>query len=604
MISLLQLPIPEIHQLYTQGNIPLAAAYIKAAAIAAGTLHTNDISILPREKLNHAGDAAILKLIADTSPTMIGFTCYMWNIERNLYIARQLKEKNQDIAIIMGGPEITAGHRALSDDAVDCLVIGEGEKVFNQLWNEFNTHGKNSLKKVYHSHQPVDLNTVPNPYLAGILTPQPGESIFLETMRGCPYTCKYCFYSKSFSCMRYFPPAHLPELFDLARRTNADELYFMDPSFNATPGWKEKLKTVRQLNTTGIPIHTETRLEGITPEIARSMRDAGFKSVEAGLQTINEKSLKAISRTWNRGRFIQGAELLKKEGIDVKTGVILGLPFDTIEDFENTIDFVVQLELEESMEIYPLSLIPGTQLKDEAAELNIRYMNHPPYWVTHTKHMGPRDFKAAIEMVEQKLGIEFFPPQIPHFKNIEPELVHFLDLRKQPARQIQTIIRQPEQVGHSLTIMVNESLALGQGQPLLIELGRHLRQDNPFTLVQLVLDMDVIPGKKDLQPLINAFYRPGHYFNHIHRYKIDNQEMYSLRFFHLTGDLNLAEKYMYRPQFCELILRCSPALLSKGLDLLESYPILLIDSAIHDDHLKQLRQHYADFDQFLISHQS
>lgn len=600
MVTLLQLPIPEVHTLYTQGNIPLAAGYLKSSAIAHGAAQERDTLILPREKLNNAGDADILKQITETSPTLVGFTCYMWNIQRNLYLAQRLKETHPDITIIMGGPEITADHPALSHEAVDCFVIGEGEQTFSTLLTEIKSSGKKRLKKIYSSSEPVDLNTAPNPYLKGILTPRPGESIFLETMRGCPYSCKYCFYSKSLSCMRYFPPHQLSQLFELARRTGAEELYFMDPSFNATPGWKEKLKTVHRLNTTGIPIHTEIRLEGITPEIARLMREAGFKSVEAGLQSTNENSLKAIARTWNRGRFIQGAELLKKEGIDVKTGVILGLPHDTIEDFENTIDFVMQLELEESMEIYPLSLIPGTALKDEAQELGISYMDQPPYWVTATGHMDERDFKAAVEMVEHKLGIEFFPPIIPHFRNFQPGRIHFLDLRQKASRQIDVLYRYPEQVGHSLTILVNQDLILGTGQPRLVELGNKLRKENPFTLVQLVLDLDAIPEKKDLEPLIQAFYRPDHYFNHIHRYKIDTQNMYSLRFFHLTADLNIADKYLYQPLFCELALRYSAALLSKGMDLLESYPLLLVDSSIPQSHLEQLKRHYINFEQFLV----
>jgi radical SAM superfamily enzyme YgiQ (UPF0313 family) len=600
MIKLLQLPIPEVHHLYTQGNIPLAAGYLKAYAIKNGAAKPSEIEILSRQMLNTAGDAAVLKLLTESSPVLVGFTSYMWNIERNLYLARQLKEKLPGITIVLGGPEITPDHPAPAHDAVDCFVSGEGEQAFSELLTHFKEKGKQGLKKIYHSSQPVDLSTVPNPYLEGMLTPEQGESIFLETMRGCPYTCKYCFYSKSFSCMRYFPEDHLPHLFELARQLNAEELYFMDPSFNATPGWKEKLELVRQLNTTGIAIHTETRLESITPEIARSMREAGFKSVEAGLQSTNERSLKAISRSWNRGRFIQGTELLGKEGIDVKTGVILGLPHDSTADFENTIDFVMQLDLEESMEIYPLSLIPGTQLRDEAEDLGVTYMDHPPYWVTSTRHMDERDLKSAVEMVEHKLGIEFFPPVIPHFHNLQPGRVHFLDLREKAECQLGVLYRYPEQVGHSLTILVNKHSIKGTDKKKLLELGNRIQRENPFTLVQLVLDVDAIPLRQDLEPLIRAFYRPRRYFNHIHRYKIDNQDMYSLRFFHLTANLETAEKYLYQPMFCDLVLRYTPVLLNKGQDLLEEKPILLLDSPIPQPELDHLTQIYKNFESFLI----
>ena len=106
------------------------------------------------------------------------------------------------------------------------------------------------------------------------------------------------------------------------------------------------------------------------------------------------------------------------------------MPYDVLRDLEHTLDFVIDLNLAESMEIYPLSLIPGTQLRDEAQSMGITYMPHPPYWVLSTQNMSQKDLKFAVEMMENKLGIEFFPPIIPRFKNIHPSYLHFLDLRE------------------------------------------------------------------------------------------------------------------------------------------------------------------------------
>jgi radical SAM superfamily enzyme YgiQ (UPF0313 family) len=595
-VKLLQLPIPDVHDLYTQGNIPLAAGYLIAAALKEGSAADEDIRVIPRKIADYAGDAAILNWITKEKTGVAGFTNYMWNIDRNLYLAQKIKETNPGTLILFGGPEIDGRHWALQDKHIDAFVIGEGEAAFIDFMGDFKNGEQ--LKRLYQRTGPVDLKQVPNPYLEKILVPGQKETLFLETMRGCPYTCKYCFYSKSYSNLRFFPGAHLPALFALARDYGVPEIYFMDPSYNVTPQLKEKLERVRDLNTSGIPIHTEIRLEGVTPGIARLMKSAGFRSVEAGLQSVNGKSLAAIGRTWDRKKFIRGAQLLQEQGIDIKTGVIMGLPYDSLEDLEKTLDFVLELNLAESMELYPLSLIPGTRLRDEAGSMGIAYMPHPPYWVKSTRYLGQKDLKFAVEMIENKLEIEFFPPIIPRFSNIHPGYFHFLDLREKEKFDslLKVFYRHPERVGHSLTILIDEASDIDR----LAGLGQWLREVSPFTLVQLVIDGKTLPPIEDIQRLAAVFFRSHHYFNHIHYYKADSQGMYSLRFFHLTADLNTAESYLYQPRYCDLVLRYTPGSVTKVREILGEKPILLVDAPIDEEEINELKNIYRGFESFLI----
>ena len=594
-IKLVQLPIPEVLHLYTEGNIPLAAGYLKAFAIEKGVAEAKDIEILPQYLANFGGDAVVLKWLLQEETAVVGFTSYMWNIDRNIRLAQEIKRENPGITILLGGPEVDLHHPALKDNFIDAFMIGEGEQAFVDFILDFKKG--NGVKRLYQSEAPINLEEVPNPYLEKILVPLQKESMFLETMRGCPYSCKYCFYSKSYSSLRFFPGQDLPKLFAMARSYGVPEIYLMDPSFNVVPELKKKLELIRRFNSTGIPIHTEIRLEAVTSEIAESMKMAGFGSVEVGLQSINEKSLAAVGRTWNREKFIRGAKLLREQGIDVKTGVILGLPYDSLEDFLRTLDFVISLNLEESMEIYPLSLMPGTLLRDEAEALGITYMPHPPYWVLSTGYMDQKEIKLAIEMVENKLSIEFFPPIIPRFDNVHADYIHFLDLREKADYQPDAIYRHPERVGHSLTILVDE----GTGMDTILEWGRWLKRVSPFTLVQLVIERETIPLLKEICQLSDAFYYPYHYFNHVHNYKIDTQGKYSLRFFHLTDNLEIAESYLYQPRYCDLVLRYSRELLERGKNILEEKPILLVDSLIDEQEKGEIKRIYEGFENFVVS---
>lgn len=598
-VRLVQLPIPEVQDLYSLGNIPLAAGYLNAYAMSKGVVDKDEIRIIPGEIANYGGDAAVLKALAEpgTGPALVGFGTYMWNLERNLYLAKRLKELNPLTTVLLGGPEINTGHQVQDLPYIDAAVIGEGEQAFVDFLIDWKNNRQSITdKRVYRSHRPVNLHEVPNPYLDGLLAPVPGESVFFETMRGCPYPCKYCFYSKSHAGMRYFPDEWVPALFALARDYRVPEIYLMDPSFEVTPDLEKKLAAIRSANSTRIPVHTEMRLESITPRIADSMAAAGIASVEAGLQSVNPKSLEAIGRPWNRKAFARGAKLLQKFDIDVKTGVILGLPYDGFPEILETLDFVMELGLETAMELYPLALLPGTRLREEAQDWGIKYMNHPPYWVTSTNCLDAMELKSAIELVEQKLEIEFFPPIVPHFKNFHPVYIHFLDLRENPGRHINRLFRFPEKVGQSLTVLTGNDTEPDQ----LAGLGKWLKQTNPFTLVQLVMERDTVPSMNQIEEISTAFLNRHCYFNHLHHYKIDPQGHYSLRIFHLTANLEAAESYLYESHYFDLVLRYTPPLLSRGRSILEANPVLLVDSPVSPEEKTELINCYQGFENLLI----
>ena len=55
---------------------------------------------------SYLGDAALLEILLDQKPDIVGFTVYCWNLARSIYFAKKIKE-NYSPRIIFGGPEIT-----------------------------------------------------------------------------------------------------------------------------------------------------------------------------------------------------------------------------------------------------------------------------------------------------------------------------------------------------------------------------------------------------------------------------------------------------------------------------------------------------------------
>ena len=134
-VLLLQLPIPPAGPEPVQHNVPLAAAYLKLFARRRGLEAAGyQIDLLAPAVANTLGDQGLVKEILSRGPWMVGFTCYVWNVERSLWIAERLKQAQPGLRIVIGGPEVTPDNDwVLRHPAVDFAVVGEGEQTFADL---------------------------------------------------------------------------------------------------------------------------------------------------------------------------------------------------------------------------------------------------------------------------------------------------------------------------------------------------------------------------------------------------------------------------------------------------------------------------------------
>src|SRR5947209_9974674 len=80
-VLLVQLPIPPLGPAPIRGNVPLAAAYLKLFAEQRGLDSYYAIDVLPAPLANTLGDRALVAALAEREPWLVGFTCYLWNIE-------------------------------------------------------------------------------------------------------------------------------------------------------------------------------------------------------------------------------------------------------------------------------------------------------------------------------------------------------------------------------------------------------------------------------------------------------------------------------------------------------------------------------------------
>jgi hypothetical protein len=400
---LIQLPVPQLNFGHKTGNIPFAAACLYQAG---KEVHGTEISIFPQVSASYMGDAAIIDTIISIRPDIIGFTAYVWNIKRILHLVKEIKNSYSP-KVVIGGPEVTNDNPLLSDnDLIDFCVFGEGEKLFAQLLTEPELWHKKSGN----ADAGLLFSTSVSPYLSGVLKPGIENSMLLETMRGCPYACSYCYYGKA----RRKPLFKGDNLvlcgFEWAITNNVKEVYFLDPSFNARPDLPVLLRKIADVNRDhNLTLISEIRGDSVDDALADLLAAAGFKWFEIGLQSTNTNALTLMNRKTDPARFLKGIQALKKHGITTEIDLILGLPGDDPVGFKDTIGFILDNNLNDDIQLYPLSILPGTEFRRDAERLGLTYDKHPPYTVIETNTFSEVEMLDAFIYAENALEVSFYP---------------------------------------------------------------------------------------------------------------------------------------------------------------------------------------------------
>lgn len=418
-IVFVQLPLIDHGFNYIAGNIPNASATLHAfcAINFPSTIRAHQIDPYIQ---NFGSDTVIINSIIQLQPTHVAFTCYLWNVERSLAIAKKIKALSPDIIILFGGPEVQLNSFILTTQhtSIDYFVIGEGEFFFIHYCN--NTHVQflqsvngNSVF-IQPAHRFIPLQQMVEPYTTGYLQPMFDNSISVEIIRGCPFKCNYCLYSKNTHRVRAFPPETLSAIVQKARKAAIEEIYLLAPTFNQSSRFNDYIEALIH-HKNSVPLHTELRADTITRDIALKLKKANFHSFEVGLQTLNQDCLRKIGRKTNPMRELDGIKYLKDLALTLQIGIIPGLPYDTPQSFFHTIDTLLNQGLGNEVELYPLMVLPGTELYDLAIAHKATFMEKPPYYFIEGFNFTNNDLQAITQYFEETTGFTFNPPYVPSF---------------------------------------------------------------------------------------------------------------------------------------------------------------------------------------------
>ncbi len=463
-------------------------------------------------------------------PWLVGFTCYVWNIERTLQIARELKRRLPHVRVVLGGPEVTPDNAWVLDTLdYDLAVIGEGEQTFAALLEALRDApkaGRRSLpltgatglesiaglyvpplagprydparKPAFRTPLP-DLTELGSPYLAGILDAGDEQMLLLETARGCVFKCKFCYYPKSYDKQYYLAPDQVRAALRHGRDRGAKEVFLLDPTLNQRRDFAEFLRLLGEENPGhGFSYFGELRAEGVTAETAALLRAANFTEVEVGLQSIDPDAMRLMDRKNNLKAFERGVRAMRDEGIRVKVDLIVGLPGDTTASVMKSFHYLRDGDLYSDVQVFNLAILPGTAFRHEADELGLRFQPRPPYYLLETPTLKRTDLFELMHQAQELFAVEFdvAPPPVLEFDSADGlERVWRVDLDA-------TAEPVPPAVGTAQAFTVwFTSACFDRHAARVAACVRRVLADEPFATLQIVLDASDVKSESLTQSL-------------------------------------------------------------------------------------------------------
>jgi len=365
--------------------------------------HVPGCEVVVQEHTINDNIGNIVTELYQSKPDVVGFSCYIWNIECVVKVAKMLKKYLPQCIIVLGGPEVSFETDCGQYPFAHAIVQGPGELSFANLLKEIMA-GKISHGESIKSNDIVDLDDLPTPYTSayfksfeeGRMVSIKNQLVYYESSRGCPFSCSYCLTSTFSGVQERLLSCVLSDLDSLLEH-GATCIKFVDRTFNASRNRAlEILRYIFSLET-DCTFHFEVAADLFDAKLLQLVSAMPPERVqfEIGIQSINPATLAEINRRTNIEQALQNIQTLVGFGnCHVHVDLIAGLPFETMETFSKGIDACIKVR-PHMLQLGFLKLLKGTTIRADPSIHGYIFNEFPPYEVFRSKYM---DFEDMIKL--------------------------------------------------------------------------------------------------------------------------------------------------------------------------------------------------------------
>jgi len=358
-------------------------------------------------------------------PNVVGVTSTTISYVAAQKVLHTINELDHAITTLLGGAHLSAlPLPTMSEcDDVDIGVFGEGEYTMLEIVERLaknqsildvegtliRSNGHIVENKPRKQTKCLDEIPFPARHLLKDLrlyshTPFRGAK-FMTTMvtsRGCSFNCGYCDQSVFGRTWRYNSPAYVIEEMDyLKKKYNIDFISFEDDNFLLS---KERTVDICKRiikNSLDVDWSCLGRANEVDEEVLPLMKKAGCKTIYIGIESGSPRILELLNKKIRIEDIRKGIELIRKYQINVMGSFILGLPTETKEDIEKTIDLALSCPLD-GISFFTFTPFPNTPLRD----LAFQHGKVSEEWKNYSAHPSSLPFIPNGISEEYLLGVQ------------------------------------------------------------------------------------------------------------------------------------------------------------------------------------------------------
>ncbi len=284
---------------------------------------------------------------------LVGVTGMVMHAPRAYEIAQKFRHRG--IPVVMGGPHASSlPHEA--KEHVDAVVIGEAEDVWKGLIEDLkNGH----LKSFYKAEAYCSMKGVPAPRL-DLLHKEAYMTVnCVQTTRGCPHRCDFCyvthFFGKTYRCRP------VKEVIEEVSRLDGEFVVFIDDNIAGNRHYAKELFT--QLKPLKKKWASQASINlARDPELLKLAAESGCVSLFMGVESLSSENLRDVHKAFNQvHQFEEAMRALHDQDIMILAGFIFGLDHDDEGVFERTLRFCERNRIE-LPSFFVLTPLPGTPL--------------------------------------------------------------------------------------------------------------------------------------------------------------------------------------------------------------------------------------------------
>ncbi|MGB9854255.1 MAG: B12-binding domain-containing radical SAM protein [Candidatus Bathyarchaeales archaeon] len=368
--------------------------------------------------------------LASFQPDVVGITSMTPTAHSALLSAQIAKNACPESLVILGGPHAHFMDKKIlfQEKAVDFIVRGEGEQTLLELLQCISSHcDPQKIMGITFRKDENIVRTPDRPFIEELdELPFPayhyfplkryrlfGKMIFpIITSRGCPFQCSFCVTSRMFGKkFRSRKPENVAkELEWLINNYGAGAVSFYDDTLTLDKNRIIKLFEEIKRRRIDIPWDCQTRVDQVSEEILKGMKEANCQQVLFGVESGSQKILSLMKKGTTVEQNEKAIKLAKEAGLFVAISVIIGYPGETSETLEQTFNFIKKVKPDD-VYVCIATPYPGTELRSLIENMGWKISNDWSLYDTVTPVFeNPLLPTEEITRIRAKFYDDFYSP--------------------------------------------------------------------------------------------------------------------------------------------------------------------------------------------------